>query len=42
VHEVVGLHDGVWWDTPTTHVRPLWHILGRLSEVEGDSGEPGL
>jgi serine/threonine protein kinase len=37
IHDYVGLRDGVWWDTPTTLVRPLWHDLGRLVEVVGDS-----
>ena len=34
IHACIGLREGVWWDTPTTRVRPLWHVLGRLPDVE--------
>ncbi len=35
VHAVVGLRHGVWWDTRSPMIgRPMWHVFGRLSEVE--------
>jgi serine/threonine protein kinase len=34
VHRVVGLIDGVWWESLTPYVRPLWQDLGRLRDVD--------
>jgi serine/threonine protein kinase len=36
IHDYLGLREGVWWDTQTEHVRPLWRDLGRLADA--DSG----
>lgn len=30
VHQIIGLRDGVWWDTPNTLVSPLSAIFGQM------------
>ena len=36
VHKTIGLIEGVWWDSPTHGVRPMWRVLGRVSETDAE------
>jgi hypothetical protein len=38
IHLQIGLLDGVWWDSPTPMVRPLWQDLGHLVDIEPPPG----